>query len=52
MVYEARKQSMAWMETDTYALSMEDKMEVRAFGRARSDGCDGAQEHVETVIQI
>ena len=48
MVYEARKQSMAWMETDyswslvkTYRLSMEDKMAAaEAFGRAKNYGWD------------
>ena len=39
MVYEARKQSMAWMETDkTYTLSMENKMAAGAFGHARNYG--------------
>ena len=41
MVYEARKQSIAWMETDyseDYPLLMEDKMAAEAFGCARNYG--------------
>ena len=42
MVSEARKQSMAWMETDCskhiVAFSMKDKMAAGAFGRARNYG--------------
>ena len=41
MVSEARKRSMAGMETDysfIYALMMEDKMAAGAFGRARNYG--------------
>ena len=41
MVYEVRKLLMAWMESyysEAYALSMEDKMAARAFGRARNYG--------------
>ena len=44
MVYEAREQSMAWMENrvlKTYNLSMEDKMAAGAFWRARNYGQDG-----------
>ena len=44
MVYEARKQSMAWMENGllkTYALSIEDKLAAGAFGRDGNYGCDG-----------
>ena len=40
MVSEARKQTLAWMETD-YAFSMEDKMAAGAFGRVRNYGWDG-----------
>ena len=43
MVYEARKQSVSWMEhglLKRYALSMKDKMAARAFGRARNYGWD------------
>ena len=45
MVFEVRKQSMAWMEhglripLKRYAqLSMEVKMAAKAFGRAMNDG--------------
>ena len=41
MVYEERKQSMAWVEPDYskhVALSMEDKMVAGAFGRAKNYG--------------
>ena len=43
MVCETKKQSMAWTEhgLQIYDVSMEDKMAVEAFGRARNYGLDG-----------
>ena len=46
MAYEARKQSMPWMEMDlilkAYVFSMEGKMAAGALGCARNYGSDGA----------
>ena len=39
MVYDARKQSMAWMETDfSKHTHLKDKMAAGAFGRAGNYG--------------
>ena len=55
MVFEPRKQSMAWMEhglqisLKRYALSVEDKMAAGAFGRARNYGRGGPSDHVHSA---
>ena len=52
MVYEARKQAVAWMEhglqmsLKRYALSMVNKMAAGAFGRAMNYGLGGQDTNI------